>query len=76
MAELRKRPFFYWTEKAFRAVSDGYIPTASRGKSKVDIGPLLSLVSKNSVEGWRFRVGALTTASLSKRWFGRGYAAY
>lgn len=76
MAELRKKPFFFWSEKVFRAVSDGYAPTAGGGKSKVDLGPILSLVSKNNIEGWRFRVGAVTTANLSKRWFGRGYLAY
>lgn len=76
MQELRKRPLFYWTEKAFLAVSDGYVPTASKGHSKVDLGPILSLVSRNSIEGWRFRVGALTTSQLSNRWFGRGYLAY
>lgn len=76
MKELRKKPFFFWTEKVFMAVSDGYAPTAAAGKSKVDLGPILSLVSKNSVEGWRFRVGAVTTANLSKRWFGRGFLAY
>lgn len=76
MTELRKLPFFFWTEKVFRTVSDGYAPTGAGSKSKIDLGPILSLVSKNTVEGWRFRLGAVTTANLSKRWFGRGYAAY
>ena len=33
-------------------------------------------MSFNAIEGTRFRVGGMTTADLSKRWFARGFVAY
>lgn len=78
MAMLMKRfravPLFYWGEKAIRVFSKGYVPTGTR--SRFDIGPLTSTISHNTVEGLRLRLGGITTANLSPRWFGRGYAAY
>ena len=35
-----------------------------------------TLISNNDVEGWRFRVGGITTANLNKRLFARGFVAY
>ena len=75
MKRFRKVPIFYWGEKVLKAFTSGYIATSPHG-SKFDIGPLTSTVSSNSVEGFRLRLGGITTANLSKRWFGRGYAAY
>lgn len=76
MARLRKVPLYYWGEKTVKAFASGYIPTAGGKRSKFDIGPLTSTVSYNSVEGLRLRLGGITTANLSKRWFARGYGAY
>lgn len=45
-------------------------------KSKFDFGPVNTLISYNSFEGVRLRVGGMTTGSLSSHWFGRGYAAW
>ena len=33
-------------------------------------------ISANNLEGIRFRVGGMTTANLSDRWFADGYLAY
>lgn len=52
----------------------GYVGTSN--KSKFDIGPLNTMFSTNSIEGIRLRLGAMTTANLSRRWFGRAYVAY
>lgn len=71
---MRKDPLFYWTEKVLKVLVNGYVPTGN--PSKVDIGPVNTLMSGNSVEGMRFRIGAMTTAYLSKRIFARGYVAY
>lgn len=71
---LRSVPLYYWGEKTLKTFASGYI---SIGKhSKFDIGPLTSTISSNAVEGFRMRLGGMTTSVLSKRWFGRGYAAY
>ena len=74
MSEMRKKKWYKWTEKAVKILATGYIETGK--PSKFDIGPILSTVSFNNLEGWRFRAGGLTTAALSRRVFARGYVAY
>ncbi|MDE6377725.1 MAG: carboxypeptidase-like regulatory domain-containing protein, partial [Duncaniella sp.] len=74
MARLRKDPIYYWGEKIFKTFTSGYATTGN--PSKFDIGPLTSSFSTNSVEGLRLRAGGMTTAALSRRWFGRGYVAH
>lgn len=44
--------------------------------SKVDIGPVNTVISHNFVEGLRLRASAQTTANLSPHWFGKGYVAH
>lgn len=54
-----------------------WIPTSGqKATSKFDIGPILSIAGSNYIEGPRFRLGGMTTANLSDRWFGNGYLAY
>jgi len=74
LEQLRRRPVFYWGEKVLKVMVNGYINTGR--ESKFDIGPMNTTVSKNTLEGWRFHAGGMTTANLSRRWFGRGYGAY
>lgn len=74
MNDLHKVPLYYWTERTVKLIADGYIPTGK--PSKFDIGPITSFLSFNTVSGMRLRAGGMTTAALSPRWFGRGYAAY
>lgn len=72
--QLRSVPIYYWTEKAIKLMFSGYVQTSK--KSKFDIGPLNTFISYNDIEGYRFRLGGMTTANLSNRLFARGYAAY
>lgn len=74
MTRLRSTPIFYWSEKALKILVNGYVATGK--DSKVDLGPVNTLISHNTLEGWRLRVGGLTTANLSKHLFARGYLAY
>lgn len=74
LAMLRKHKWFRITEKAVGILVSGYVGTGN--PSKVDLGPVNTLISANTAEGARFRVGGMTTAHLSKHWFARGYAAY
>lgn len=74
LAKLREVPVFYWTEKVIVILATGYIHTGK--ESKFDFGPVNTLVSANTAEGARFRVGGITTANLSKHLFARGYVAY
>ena len=73
MARLRSDRLYYWGEKAVKTFASGYITTGN--PSKFDFGPLTSTFSVNTVEGFRLRVGGMTTAALSPRWFARGYVA-
>lgn len=74
LERLRRVPLFYWGEKAVRTMVVGYVPTGN--PSRIDIGPLNTFASYNSVEGLRLRLGGVTTAALNKRVFARGMAAY
>jgi hypothetical protein len=74
MTELRKKKWFFWGEKMLSLLERGYLRTSP--KSKFDIGPLNTIYSSNELEGSRFRLGGMTTANLSKRWFARAYGAY
>ena len=75
--DMKKSPILYWAEKVIMVVAKGYIGTPWKGKpSKFDFGPVNTLISYNTLEGLRLRVGGMTTGALSPHLFGRGYAAY
>ncbi len=74
MARLRSVPLYYWGEKALKIMFTGYVATGN--PSYFDFGPVNSILSFNSLENVRLRAGGMTTAALSKRWFGRGFVAY
>ncbi len=74
ITRLRRIPTFRWGERIFKIIVEGYVPTSKN--SKVDIGPVTTLLSYNSLEGMRFRLGGVTTAALSSHWFANGYIAY
>ncbi len=77
LTRLRKSKLFYWCEKVVTTLVSGYINTSRNAHdSKFDIGPMNTLISGNSLEGARFRLGGMTTARLNKRWFGKFYVAY
>lgn len=66
----------FWT-RAIDAFVSEWIPTAkSKEFSKFDLGPILSFLSWDYIEGWRVRAGGMTTANLNDRWFANGYLAY
>lgn len=74
MKAMRKKPLLYWGEKVVRLLESGYLMTGKN--SKFDIGPLNTLISGNTVEGVRLRLGGMTTAHLNKHLFGTAYIAY
>ena len=74
MQRLRGSRWFYWAEQVLVVLVNGYIPTAK--VSKVDLGPLNTTISGNSLEGVRLRVGGMTNVNLSRHWFARAYLAY
>ena len=74
MKRLRGSKLFYWAEQVVIIMVNGYIPTAK--VSKFDLGPLNTIISGNSLEGVRLRLGGITNVNLSRHWFARGYMAY
>ncbi|MCM1067191.1 MAG: DUF5686 and carboxypeptidase regulatory-like domain-containing protein [Muribaculaceae bacterium] len=74
MRRLRRKPLFYWGEKALGIIVNGYVPTGK--KSRFDFGPVNTIASYNDLEGLRLRAGGMTTANLSPHFFARGYVAH
>ena len=70
LAQMRKVPVFNVIIKTAEILISGYIQTGKdRNTSKFDFGPMNTTISANELEGMRFRVGGMTTANLSDRWF-------
>lgn len=60
-----------------RLFAENYIETGSKETpSKIDVGPLSTLISSNYIDGIRLRVGGATTANLNPHLFFKGYYAY
>ncbi|MDD2954399.1 MAG: DUF5686 family protein [Parabacteroides sp.] len=77
LAQLRKVPAFNVIIKTAEILITGYIPTtADKDDSKFDFGPMNTTFSANHLEGFRMRVGGMTTANLNPHWFASGYLAY
>ena len=59
-----------------KALIENFVETGdAKHPSKVDIGPVNTMITKNFIDGWRTRVSAQTTANLNKHWFFSGYYA-
>lgn len=71
---MRHSGGFGWIMFGLKVMMENYIETGQ--KSKVDIGPVLSTVSSNFIDGIRIRTGAQTTANLSPHLFAKGFVAH
>ena len=56
-----------------KLLAENYIETGN--PSKVDIGPVNSMISTNFIDGLRTRISLQTTANLNRHLFWKGYAA-
>ena len=63
--------YFIFGLKAF---IENFVETSAKD-SKVDIGPINTMLTSNFIDGFRTRISAQTTANLNKHWFFSGYAA-
>lgn len=52
----------------------GYLRTGD--PSQFDVGPIYTMFSGSTIEGFRLRLGGETTANLSPNFFAKGYMAY
>lgn len=60
-----------------KALIENFVETGTQNtKSKFDIGPINTIISKNFVDGIRLRASGQTTAALNPHWFWKGYYAY
>ncbi len=64
-----------WVAKAF---IENFVETSVNPEkpSKVDIGPVNTMITQNFVDGLRLRASAQTTANFNKHLFLKGYIAY
>ncbi|MCI5709751.1 MAG: DUF5686 and carboxypeptidase regulatory-like domain-containing protein [Prevotella sp.] len=74
LEQIKGFKFIMFGAKAF---IENFVETGTeKHPSKVDIGPINTMISKNFIDGLRTRVSAQTTANLSKHWFLEGYYAH
>ena len=64
---------FKYILMGLKVLTENFIETGE--KSKVDIGPITSMISTNFIDGLRTRFGLQTTANLFPRLFWKGYIA-
>ena len=59
-----------------KALIENFVETGTKQHpSKVDIGPINTMITKNFIDGIRTRISAQTTANLDSNLFLRGYVA-
>ncbi|MBD5363523.1 MAG: carboxypeptidase-like regulatory domain-containing protein [Bacteroides sp.] len=75
MSDLDKKKWIRYSLKVLRTLVDDQIKLGGRN-AKLTYGPIFSTVSRNDLEGWRFRGGLNTTGALSHHWFAKAYGAY
>lgn len=74
---LEEIPGFKYVIFGAKALIENFVETGSKDHpSKVDIGPVNTMISNNFVDGLRLRVSAQTTANLNPHLFLKGYYAY
>lgn len=75
--EIENAPNLRFVLFALRLFVENYVGTGSEETpSKVDVGPLSTIVSSNYIDGMRLRFGATTTANFNPHLFLKGYYAY
>lgn len=57
-----------------KALIENFVETGN--PSKVDIGPINTMITKNFIDGYRTRISAQSTANMNKHWFWAGYYAH
>lgn len=73
---LSQQKAFKYIIFGVRAFIENFVETGSQNHpSKVDIGPINTMISSNFIDGVRTRISAQTTANLNPHWFLAGYYA-
>ena len=72
--DLAKIKGFKYIMFGLKALIESYVETSK--DSKVDIGPINTMITSNYIDGLRLRASAQTTANLHPNIFLKGYYAY
>ena len=74
---LEQMPGFKYVIFVLKAFIENFVETGTKEyPSKVDIGPVNTMISNNYIDGLRLRMSAQTTANLNPHLFFKGYYAY
>lgn len=74
---LEQMPGFKYVIFVLKAFIENFVETGTKDTpSKVDIGPVNTMISNNYIDGLRLRMSAQTTANLNPHLFFKGYYAY
>ncbi len=74
---LEQMPGFKYVIFVLKAFIENFVETGTKEHpSKVDIGPVNTMISNNYIDGVRLRMSAQTTANLNPHLFLKGYYAY
>ena len=74
---LAKIKGFKYILFGLKALIENFVETGTKDHpSKVDIGPINTILTSNFIDGTRLRASAQTTANLNPNWFFKGYVAY
>lgn len=74
---LEQMPGFKYVFFVLKAFIENFVETGTKEHpSKVDIGPVNTMISNNYIDGLRLRMSAQTTANLNPHLFFKGYYAY
>ena len=74
---LEQMPGFKYVIFVLKAFIENFVETGTKDNpSKVDIGPVNTMISNNYIDGLRLRMSAQTTANLNPHLFFKGYYAY
>ena len=77
MNRIEQIPGFKYAIFGAKALIENFVETGSKEHpSKVDIGPINTMITSNYVNGTRFRLSAMTTGNLHPHWSFSGYGAY
>lgn len=77
MKRIELIPGFKYIMFVGRAFIENFVETGTKERpSKVDIGPINTMITNNFVDGLRLRASAQTTANLHPQLFLKGYYAY
>ncbi len=77
MNRIEQIPGFKYVIFGAKALIENFVETGSKEHpSKIDIGPINTMITSNYVNGTRFRLSAMTTGNLHPNWSFSGYGAY